>query len=128
MQIIAPNGSVKLILYYKGYFADCQIGGHSFQLPEHRLFVTGVSDCPSFAEFERDEPFGCISIELNPAAAYRLLAVPQHELRNTVVPIGEIIGTSAARILEERMYLESNPANKTALLQEYLTGVLIGTE
>ncbi|MFD0716377.1 helix-turn-helix domain-containing protein [Paenibacillus sp. GCM10027626] len=128
MQIIAPNGSVKLILYYEGHVAAVRTGGHSFLMPRHRLFVAGVSDCPTIADFNRGKPFGCISIELNPAAAYRLLAVPQHELRNVIVPFGELIGTLAASMLEERMYLASSPAHKAVLLQEYLTGALTRTE
>ncbi|TVX99055.1 AraC family transcriptional regulator [Cohnella terricola] len=128
MQIVAPNGSVKLLLYYKGQLATARIGEHAFWMPKHRLFVEGVSDCPMIAGFDRDKPFGCISIELHPAAAYRLLSVPQHELRNAIVPIGELIGAPAARILEERIYLASNPAQKAALIQEYLTGLLARTE
>lgn len=126
-QIIAPNGSVKLMLYYEGHLAG-RVGEHACLVPQHRIIVVGISDCPIIAEFERGKPFGCISIELNPAATYRLLAIPQHELRNVIVPLGEIIGTTAARSLEERMYLASNPAHKAVLLQEYLTGVLTRTE
>jgi AraC-like DNA-binding protein len=127
LRIIAPNGSVKLLLYYEGHLKG-QVGGRVFRVPEHRLYVAGVTDCPAIADFHRDEPFGCISIELNPVAAYRLLPVPQHELRNAIVPFVELFGTSAVRNLEEQIHLASNPAHKAALLQEYLTGVFFRTE
>ncbi|MBB6673653.1 helix-turn-helix domain-containing protein [Cohnella nanjingensis] len=127
MQTIAPNGAVKLLLHYEGHLVG-RIGEHASLMAKHQLFVAGVSDCPTIADFDRGKPFGCISIELNPAAAYRLLAVPQHELRNTIVTFGELIGTPAARILEERMYLASNPEDKAVLLQEYLIWALNRTE
>ncbi|TJY40642.1 helix-turn-helix domain-containing protein [Cohnella pontilimi] len=127
MQIIAPNGSVKLFYYYEGHVSAIRVGENAFLMPKHRLFVAGVSDCRIIADFDQGKPFGCISMELNPAAAYRLLAVPQHELRNIIVPFGELTGTSAAGILEERMYLASNPAHKADLLQEYLIGTLTRT-
>jgi len=127
-QIIAPNGSMKLLLYYEGHVPATRIGEQAFWMPKHRLFVAGVSDCPTIAGFDRDRPFGCISIELNPAAAYRLLAIPQHELRNIIVPFGELIGSSAASVLEERIYLAPNPAHKAAHLQDYLAAALARTE
>lgn len=126
MQIIVPNGSAKLMLYYKGHLRG-QIGNHDFLIPEHRLFVLGVSDCPTTAGFDRDRAFGCICIELHPAFAYRVLVVPQHELRNTLMPFGELVGTSANNIMEERMYMTSDPVKKALLLQEYLIKVLART-
>lgn len=127
-QIIPPNGSVKLLLYYKGDYAASRVGDQAFPMPRHRLFVAGVSDGPSIANFDRGKPFGCISIELHPAAAYRLFAVPLHELRNIILPIGDLIGAPAARNLEEWIYEAPNPAYKAALLQEYLIGALARTE
>ena len=127
MQIIIPNGSAKLMLYYKGHLTG-RVGNHAFLIPEHKLFALGVTDCPTIAEFDRDKAFGCICIELNPAFAYRLLAVPQHELRNTLVPFGDLVDTSVNRNMEVRMYMTSDPVQKTILLQEYLIEVLARTE
>jgi AraC-like DNA-binding protein len=127
MRIIAPDGAVKLVLRYRGHLVG-RIGEQVYVVPEHRLFAVGVSDCPTIADFDRGKPFGLISIDLNPATTYRLLAIPQHELRNAIVPFGELIGASAAGILEERMYLTSNPAHKANLLQEYLIGALSRSE
>lgn len=127
MRTIAPNGSLKLMMHYEGHLAG-RIDGHSFPVPEHRLIVAGVSDCPVIADFDRGKPFGCICFELNPAAAYRLLTVPQHELRNVILPFGDIIDTSAIRILEEQMYVASDPVHKAVLFQDYLSGALTRTQ
>lgn len=127
MQIIVPNGSAKLMLYYEGKFTG-RVGDHAFLLPEHKLFVLGVSDCPTIAEFDREKAFGCICVEFHPASAYRILAVPQHELRNTLVPFDELITPSAIRIMEGRMFMASDPVQKAMLLQEYLIEMLARTE
>lgn len=122
MQIIVPNGSVKLMLYFKGHFTG-QIGHHAFLVPKHKLSVLGISDCPTIAQFDRDKPFKCICIEFHPAFTYRFFAVPQHELRNTLVPFGDLVNLSVHG-LEEKMYLISDPIDKASLLQEYLIKVL----
>ncbi|WP_027085782.1 helix-turn-helix domain-containing protein [Cohnella panacarvi] len=127
IQIIAPNGSVKLTLHYRGKLVG-RIGDHAFVIPEHRLSIVGISDRPLIAAFDRSKPFGCISIELHPASAYRLFAYPQYELRNAIVPFGEIFGTAATRSLEERIYSATNPTHKAALLQEFLIRRLALTE
>ena len=67
-------------------------------------------------------------MELNPATAYRLLAIPQHELRNVILPFSELVGPLDARFLEERMQLASEPEQKAVLLQRYLTVALERTE
>ena len=127
MQIIIPNGSAKLMLYYEGHFTG-RVGDRAFLIPEHKLFVLGVSDCPTIAEFDRNKPFGCICVELHPAFAYRFLSVPQHELRNALVPFGELVNPSVNRTMETRMYMTPDPVEKAMLLQEYLIGMLARTE
>ncbi|CAG5080000.1 Transcriptional regulator, AraC family [Thermobacillus xylanilyticus] len=127
LQVVVPNGSAKLMLYYKGDFTGlvCQ---RAYKLPEHKLFILGVSDCAAVAEFDRDKPFGCICFELHPAGAYRLLAVSHHELRNNLVPFEEIDGGPVYRMFEERICLASDPAQKALLLQDYLMRLLALTE
>jgi AraC-like DNA-binding protein len=127
IQTIVPNGSAKLMLYYEGHFTG-RVGDHAFSIPKHRLFVLGVSDRPTIAEFDRNKAFGCLCVEFQPACAYRLLAVPQHELRNALVPLGELIDPSVNRIMETRMYMTSDPVLKAMLLQEYLISLLARTE
>lgn len=127
MQIIAPNGSAKLLLYYKGHFAG-RVGDHAYLIPEHRLFVLGVSERPMIAEFDRDQAFGCICIEFHPAFAYRFLAIPQHELRNALVPCDDLVSPSVNRIMEAKMYMAFDPLQKAMLLQEYLIEMLLRTK
>ena len=127
IQIIVPNGSVKITLHYSGQLMG-RIGDQAFVIPEHRLSIVGISERPLIAAFDRNKPFGCISIELHPAAAYRLLSYPQHELRNAIVPFGEVFGMAATRSLEERIYSATNPVHKVTLLQQFLIGALARTE
>jgi len=127
LQIIAPNGSAKLMLYYEGHFTG-RVGDQAFWIPENRLSVLGVSDCPTIAEFDRDKAFGCICFELHPAFAHRLLTVPQHELRNSLVLFGELINPSVSGIMEEKLYAASDPVQKALILQDYLIGMLARTE
>ena len=68
MQIIAPNGSVSVMLYYKGKLVG-RISKQVTVLPEHQVYIVGITDSPLLTCFGRSNPFGCISIELNPAAA-----------------------------------------------------------
>lgn len=126
-QIIVPNGSAKMMLYYKGRFTG-RVGDRAFSVPDHKLFVLGVSDRPTIAEFDRNQAFGCICVEFHPAFAYRMLAVPQHELRNTLVHFGDLIAPAASRIMEERMYMTPDPAHKAMLLQDDLAAALALTE
>ena len=123
MQTIIPNGSAKLMLYYEGQFTG-RVGDRAFLIPEHKLFVLGVADRPTIAEFDRNRAFGCICAELHPAFAYRLLTVPQHELRNMLVPFGELDNRTISRTMEAKMQMTSDPVQKAALLQEYLIEVL----
>ncbi len=127
IQVIAPDGSVKITLHYKGQLVG-RVGDQAFVIPEHRLSIVGISDRPTIAAFDRSKPFGCISIDLNPASAYRLLAVPQHELRNTIVPLEEAFGMAAIRTLEDRIYMVPNPIQKLAILQQFLLRALDRTE
>ena len=127
IQVIAPNGSIKMTLHYMGQLVG-RICEQAFVIPEHRLSIIGISDRPIIAAFDRSKPFGCISIELHPAAAYRFLANPQHELRNAIVPFGEVFGMAATRTLEDRIYSVTNPAHKVTLLQEFLIRALARTE
>ena len=127
MQTIIPNGSAKLMLYYEGQFTG-RVGDRAFLIPEHKLFVLGVADRPTIAEFDRNRAFGCICAELHPAFAYRLLTVPQHELRNMLVPFGELDNRTISRTMEAKMQMTSDPVQKAALLQEYLIEVLARSE
>lgn len=127
MRIIPPSGTVKLVLYDRGTLAG-RIGERAYPIAAHRWFVAGVSDRPAIADFDRSRPFRCICFDLYPAAAYRLLSVPQHELRNAIVPLDELADSAAVRTLEERIDEAEGPPRKAMLLQEYLTHALSRTE
>jgi AraC-like DNA-binding protein len=127
LQVVVPNGSAKLMLYYTGDFTGL-VGQRAFKLPKHKLFILGISDSAAIAGFDRNRPFGCICFELHPAGAYRLLAVPHHELRNSLVPFGELDSGPVYRMFEERIGLASDPVRKAMLLQEYLIRLLALSE
>ncbi len=125
--IFIPNGSAKLMLYYEGQFTG-RIGNRMFMSPEHKIFVLGVSDCPIMVEFDRGKTFGCICIEFKPAFAYRLLAVPQHKLRNMLVPFEELVNPLNHCMIEVRLSMTFDPVQKASLLQKYLIEILVLTK
>lgn len=127
LQVVIPNGSAKLMLYYKGDYKGlvCEL---DVRIPEHKLFVVGISDSVAVTEFDRSQPFGCICMELHPAFAYRFLAIPQHQLFNRFVPFEELVRPTIHRRMEERIYMAADPVQKAHLLQEYLMMLLALTE
>lgn len=127
LRMVVPNGSAKLMLYYRGHFAG-RVCGRTFALPEHRLFVIGASDRPASTDFDRNRPFGCICIELHPAFAYRVLAVPQHELMDNIVPLDALFRPPELRCAEERLAATSDPVKKAWLLQDVVLNMLARTE
>ena len=103
MRIVAPNGSLKMILHYQEGVVG-QIGNHTFPVRENQLSIVGICDSPTIADFDRTRPFGCISIEFHPRTAYHLLPVPQHELKNAIFPLWEVYGknfTSPMSVLQK---------------------------
>lgn len=126
LQVIAPNGSAKLVLPYKGKLT-CRIADQSFPIPEHKLFASGVTEHAMIADFDRKKPFGCICVEFRPAYAYRFLRVPQHELLNSFVPYEELANASIHHV-EDEMFAASDPTHKANLLQTYLIKMLALTE
>lgn len=123
MRIVAPNGSVKMILHYQEGVVG-RVGERNFSVQEHQLSIIGVSDSPTIADFDRTKPFGCISIEFHPHAAYRFLSIPQYELKNAILPLSELGDKKSAFLLEEKVFEAKNPVDKVAVLQAYLTGRL----
>jgi hypothetical protein len=79
LRIVVPNGSAKLMLYYKGDY-EGRVCHLVVRIPEHKLFVAGISDSVAITSFDRNKAFSCICVEFYPAHAHRLLAIPQHEL------------------------------------------------
>jgi AraC-like DNA-binding protein len=110
----APFGGVVLILSFDERLRLVDAAGRE-QL--HTSFAAGLSDGPTFTEHGGNQHG--IQVDLTPPAARALLGVPLRELTNRVVPLEDLLGNEANRLLE-RLYDEPTWHARFALLDAEL--------
>jgi AraC-like DNA-binding protein len=79
--LIAPNGSMKLVIPYKNNMRST-IGGLSREHKESSCFVIGLST--SAAIIECDADYGNLCVEFKPRGAYRFFEFPMHEMASQI--------------------------------------------
>ncbi len=124
IKTIVHNGRMKLVFPYRGALLNGEAtpGGprRPFQKnPENTLWVLGISDRPWIVD--SDGPFGVLSVELHPGAAYPFFPFALRDLANLVVPAPDVFG-QAGRQMQERLAEEPSAEGKVELVQSFLLG------
>ena len=96
---IVPDGDIKLIFPFRGDI-ECTIGGATRLHRTSRIIVSAMRTAPGHLAFPQG--VGAIGVILQPEAAYRLLGVPMHELRNRTFEGVELLGRDC-RQWQDRM-------------------------
>ena len=126
LKTIVPNGRMKIVFPYRGALLNATVtkaaARDSFQKnPENTLWVLGMSDRPSIVD--SDGPFGVLSAEFYPGAAYPFFPHDLREMTNMVIPAGHVFGKRGAE-LEARLAEEPGDEGKVELLQQFLLRLL----
>lgn len=121
-KLIVPNGNFKLAFAYRNGIGT-NIGGQSFIMPEHQLTVSGLIDEPVRLDPQDDVPTCTIGVEFKPLGAYRFFRLGYSELKNQILPLEDLIGSSATD-LRWCMAEASTFELKVKLLQDFLLSQL----
>ncbi len=117
-KLIVPNGMAKLIIPFRNGL----IGKYDDWLctsKESSITLVGLSDVAAIVDIEQDAPHGSITVEFNPAGAYRLFNLRQADLKNRIYLLEDLLGKTA-RQLQERVLNAVSITDKICLVQEYL--------
>jgi AraC-like DNA-binding protein len=126
IKTIVPNGRIKLVFPYRGALLNTTIlksaDRSSFQKnPESTLWVLGMSDRPSIVD--SDGPFGVLSVEFYPGAAYPFFPLDLKDLTNQEIPVQQVLGRAGAE-LQSRLAEAASAEDRVGLVQDFLTGLL----
>jgi len=126
IKTIVPNGRMKLVFPYRGALLNTTIlkgaDRSSFQRnPESTLWVLGMSDRPSIVD--SDGPFGVLSVEFYPGAAYPFFPFALKDLTNQVIPAQQVLGRAGAE-LESRLGEAPTAEDRVGLVQGFLLCLL----
>ncbi len=121
-KLIVPNANLKLTFTYRnGIVAN--IAGVPFVQHENELSLTGLIDSPVILDPQEDRQTGTIIMEFNPLGAYRLFHLSFAEIKNKIVEISDLVGSSAAEIRSR--LAEARTLNlRLQCLQEFLLNLL----
>jgi AraC-like DNA-binding protein len=117
-----PSGLVPLILDLAcGWRVSTPATGYQAQ---HLVgFAAGMHD--GHALVEPTGPTAGVQVNLSPLGARRLFGIPMHEITNQVAPLEHLLGRDAA-VLRERLDEGRSWPERFAILDEFLTGALLG--
>jgi len=117
-KLIVPNGNFKLAFAYRNGIGT-RIAGQSFLMPEYQLTLSGLIDEPVQLDTQDDIPTGTIGVEFKPLGAYRFFRLGYAELKNQILPLEDMVGSSVTR-LRWRMAEAATVELKVGLLQDFL--------
>jgi hypothetical protein len=115
---------MKLVFPYRGTLRNgpvfgSPLPGSGAKNPENTLWVLGISDRPWIVD--ADGPFGVLSVEFHPGAAYPFFPCALKDLSNLVLPAPDVFG-EAGRLLQNRLAEEPGMEGKVRLVQSFLLG------
>ena len=117
-KLIVPNANLKLTLTWRnGIIA--QVADRTFTQKENQLSLSGLIDLPVMLDPQYDAQTGTIIIEFNPLGAYRLFHVSYTEVKNQIVEMSDLFGSSV-EALKSRLAEANTVALKLQILQNFL--------
>jgi len=121
IRTIVPNGRMKLVFPFRGSLFHGPLGQPRAKNPESSLWLLGTSNRPSVVD--SDGPFGVLTVEFHPGAAYRFFGIPLGEMTNRVEPLADVLGT-VGRELQDRLADEATPTGRVRLVQHFLLSLM----
>ncbi len=124
IKTIVPNGRMKLVFPYRGALLNAPVESGPKKKPvqknpENTLWVLGMSDRPWIVD--SDGPFGVLSVEFFPGAAYPFFPHDLRTMTDQVIPAADVLG-KAGRELQNGLSEEPSAEGKVALVQNFLLG------
>jgi AraC-like DNA-binding protein len=117
-KLIVPNANFKLAFACRNGLV-ARVGDKTFVQKEHGLTFTGLVDSSVMLDPMDDVPTDTIVVEFNPLGAYRLFHLSYAEVKNQIVEMADLIGSSAAA-LQSRLAEANTSDEKLKHLQNFL--------
>lgn len=117
-KLIVPNACFKLTLTYRNGIS-AKVAVDTFVQGENKLSLTGLIDTPVMLDPQHDAETGTIIIEFNPLGAYRFFRLQYTSIKNQIIGLEDLIGSSSKEI-ESRLADANSSILKLQLLQDFL--------
>jgi len=117
-KLIVPNANFKLTFTCRNGLV-ARVGDKTFVQKENELSLTGLIDSPVNLDPRDDAQTGTIIIEFNPLGAYRLFRLSYAGVKNQIVGMEDLLGSSSAA-LQSQLAEAKTVASKLQLLQNFL--------
>ena len=118
LRVIVPNGLVKVVIPFQNGL-KATLDGQERISTTNEITLIGIADIPSVVVDLEEKASGVIGIEFNPAGSYRFFNLSLEEIRNTVLPLMDVLG-KVARQLQERVANVESIEGKVAMVQQFL--------
>lgn len=118
LRVIVPNGLVKLVIPFRNGL-KARIEGNEIITPTDEITLIGISDVPSVVVDREAAPTGTIGIEFSPYGAYRFFNLSLAEIKNSVLPLSDVLG-KLARELQEKVANAKSTEDKVTIVQRFL--------
>ena len=107
-----PSPNVTLIVNFGPLFRVIGVDGR-MAAAAYGSMVAGLHD--SAVLVEPTGPYDCLEVKLTPLGARRFLGLPMNELTNRTVDLGDVLGSTARRLIEQ-LYEMSEWEDRFSLL------------
>lgn len=115
-----PHGGVVLILSF-GEPIDVGFLTGRVELGHYRSFVAGLSDAAAVTQHAGRQ--AGIQVDFTPLGAHRLFGLPMSELANAAIPLDDLLGRDADRLVD-RLASAPDWTRRFALLDQVLGGAV----
>ena len=117
-KLVVPNGNMKMTFTsVNGITAT--VGKNEITSKEGIITLTGVIDIPVSIDTQKDLFTETIGIEFNPKGAFRFFRLNFGEIRNNIIELNDILGSSINQLENEAANAETL-TEKIKILQQFL--------
>jgi AraC-like DNA-binding protein len=118
LRVIVPNGLLKIVIPIKNGL-KATLNGEDRVSKTNVITLIGISDIPSVVVDVEDSASATIGIEFSPLGAYRFFNLTLEEIKNSVLPLSDLMG-KVGRDLQERIANENSVNEKVSIVQRFL--------
>lgn len=116
---VYPQATIQMLFYFGARFRECKSDGTCLVMPGSCL--CGIQD--GYSELSTTSGFGVFGIVFKTPAAWQLLHLPLHELRDHSLPLNDWLGRAGDE-LTERINLARDHQERINILEAFFLGRL----